>query len=327
MHATLRRAGLALALIACALPPAAQAQDGYPTRPIKLIVPIAPGSVTDVVLRAASPALGQQLGQPIVIDNRPGASGIVGAEACARAPADGYTLCAVYHATMSFNPFMFEKLPYDPTRDFTPINRLFYVTEGLVVPAALPVRTVAELRTYARAHPDAVNFGTLGAGSLQELLVAWLNREWGTRMVGVPYKGGGPIANAVTAGEIQLAQMGLGNFIGLIQSGQLRAIALAAGQRSPQLPDVPTAAESGLGGFPSRPWWGIAAPAGTPANVVARIHQAFTTVFLDPKMAEVMQSRYVESALDTPAEFTRFLEQDRRAAGMLVELARVPKQP
>ena len=327
MHSTIRRAGLVLALTACVLSPAVQAQDDYPTRPVKLIVPIAPGSVTDVVLRAATPALGQQLGQPIVVENRPGASGIDGAEACAKAPADGYTLCAVYHATMSFNPFMFEKLPYDPARDFTPINRLFYVTEGLVVPAALPVRSVAELRAYAKAHPDAVNFGTLGSGSLQELLVAWLNREWGTRMVGVPYKGGGPIANAVTAGEIQLAQMGLGNFIGLIQSGQLRAIAVAGAQRSPQLPDVPTMAESGLGGFPSRPWWGIAAPAGTPSSIVARIHRAFTAVFQDPKMVEVMQTRYVESALDTPEQFVRFLAQDRQAAGMLVELARVPKQP
>ena len=305
----------------------AHAQGAYPTRPIRLIVPIAAGSVTDVVLRSAAPGLAQRLGQPVVIDNRPGASGIVGAEACARAPADGYTLCAVYHSIMSFNPYMFDKLPYDPEKDFKPVNRLFFVTEGLVVPAALPVRSVAELRSYAQAHPDKVNVGTLGSGSLQELFVAWLNQEWRTRIVGVPYKGGGPIANAVTAGDIQVAQMGLGNFIGLIQSGQLRAIALSASKRSAQLPDVPTAAEAGLDGFPSRPWWGIAAPAGTPASVVTRVHRAFAETFDDPKMMEMLESRYVEKAVDTPDEFAGFLTQDRQAARVLVELARVPRQP
>ncbi len=298
----------------------------YPDRPIRIILPLAAGSVTDVVLRAASPALSEALGQTVVIDNRPGASGIVGAEACAKAQPDGYTLCAVYHAIMSFNPYMFDKLPYDPDKSFTPVNRLFYVIEGLVVPASLPVKSVADLRDYAQKNPSKVNFATMGPGSMQELMVAWINREWKTQIVDVPYKGGGPIANAVTAGEVQAAQMGLGNFIGLIKAGKLRAIGLAADTTSSDLPGVPTIAQAGLGGFPSRPWWGIAAPAGTPAAVVERLNRAFTTVFQTAAMREMMVSRYIEEAVDTPAEFTAFLKKDRQAAGMLVELAREPKR-
>lgn len=302
-----------------------RAQSEYPNKPIRIIVPIAAGSVTDVVLRAAAPQMSERLGQPIIIDNRPGASGIVGAEACAKAPPDGYTLCAVYHSIMSFNPFMFDKLSYDPDRDFAPISRLFFVTEGLVVPAALPVKSVAELKAYALANPKGVNLGTLGEGSLQELFAIWLNREWKTQIAGIPYKGGGPIANAVTAGEIQVGQMGLGNFIGLIQAGQLRAIAVSAAKRSPQLPQVPTMAEAGLGGFPSRTWWGLAAPAGTPAAVVNRLNAELRTVMRDPKFMELAEARYVEIAPDTPQEFAAFLKSDREAAGALVRMARDPK--
>ncbi len=299
----------------------ASAQTAYPSKPIRLLVPIAAGSVTDVVLRAAVPLLSQRLGQPVVIENRPGASGVVGAEACAKASPDGYTICAVYHSIMSFNPYTFDKLPYDPDKDFAPVGRLFFVTEGLVVPAAFPVNSVSELKAYALQHPNGVNLGTLGEGSLQELLVAWLNREWKTKIVGVPYKGGGPIANAVTSGEIQMAQMGLGNFIGLLQGGQLRAIAIAADKRSKLFPNVPTVQEAGLGGFPSRPWWGIAAPAGTAPPVVARLNAEFNAVFRDPKMLEMMEARYVEPALTSSPEFTSFLKTDRESAGVLVRLA------
>jgi tripartite-type tricarboxylate transporter receptor subunit TctC len=315
---------LAFAGVAC-LASAVHAEN-YPSKPIRLIVPIAAGSVTDVVLRAAVPALQQRLGQAVIIDNRPGASGIVGAEACTKAPADGYTICAVYHATMSFNPFTFDKLPYDPVTDFAPVGRLFFVTEAIVVPTALPVQNVADLKAYALKNPNGVNLGTLGEGSLQELFVAWLNSEWKTQIIGVPYKGGAPIANAVTAGEIQVGQMGLGNFIGLVQAGQLRAITVSTGQRSKQLPNVQTIGEAGLGGFPSRPWWGIAAPAATPVAIVAKLNAEFNAVFSDPKMVEFMEARYVEPAVDSPSEFADFLKSDREAAGALVRMAKGVKR-
>lgn len=316
--------GLVLAAALCAAGHAAAA-DVWPTRPIRLLLPIAAGSVTDVVLRAAAPLVSQQLGQQLVIDNRPGASGVVGADACAKAAPDGYTICAVYHSTMSYNPYMFDKLPYNPDTDFVPVGRLFFVTEALVVPAGLPVHSVAELKAYALQHPSGVNLGTLGEGSLQELFVTWLNDQWKTKITGVPYKGGGPIANAVTSGEIQVAQMGLGNFIGLVQAGQLRAIAISTAERSKQLPEVQTIAEAGLGGFPSRPWWGIAAPAGTPVEIVNKLNAAFKAALTDPRMVAVMDTRYVEPALDTPQQFVEFLKTDREAAGLLVRLSKAPK--
>ena len=303
----------------------AHAQSDYPNKPIRIIVPIAAGSVTDVVLRAVAPLMSERLGQPVIIDNRPGASGIVGAEACARAAPDGYTICAVYHSIMSFNPFMFDKLSYDPEKDFAPIGKLFFVIEGLVVPASLPVNSVAELKAYALSHPKGVNLGTLGEGSLQELFAIWLNREWKTQIAGIPYKGGGPIANAVTAGEIQVAQMGLGNFIGLIQAGQIRAIAVSAVKRSPHLPQVPTMAEAGLGGFPSRTWWGLAAPANTSPAIVTRLNAELRAAMREPKFMELAEARYVEIAPDTPQEFSSFLKADREAAGALVRMARDPK--
>lgn len=325
MHASLRWLPRCLAWLLALAAGTAAAQADYPSKPIRFIVPIAAGSVTDVVLRAAAQPLSARLGQPVLIDNRPGANGIVGAQACASAPADGYTLCAVYHALMSFNPHTNDKLPYDPQRDFLPVTNLYFVTEALVVPRSLPVNTVAELRTYAKANPAVLNFGTLGDGSVQELKVAWLNREWSVMIVGVPYKGGGPIATALMANEIQLAQMGVGNFLGAIQGGQVKALALAAARRSAQLPQVPTLVEAGLGGFRSRPWWGLALPAGTPNPVVARIHQEFLRVFNEPKFVEFLESRFVEPATGTPEAFAAFLREDRENAGILVRLAKQGK--
>lgn len=323
MRSTPSRIAAGLAVLALAAATSAGAQTGdWPSKPVRILVPIAAGSVTDVVLRAAAPLVSAQLGQQLVVENRPGASGVIGAEACARATADGYTICATYHAIMSFNPHTFEKLPYDPARDFVPVTNLYFVTEALVVPRSLAPNTVAELRSFAAANPAALNFGTLGEGSLQELMVAWLNREWNAKVQGVPYKGGGPIAAAVTAGEIQMAQMGLGNFLGPIRAGQVKALALSAARRSPQLPDVPTLAEAGLGGFASRPWWGIVVPAGTPAPIVARLNATFVSVFRDPKFVEFLEGRYVEPAPGTAAEFASFLEADRKAAGELVRLAK-----
>ena len=297
----------------------------YPAKPIRFIVPIAPGSVTDVVVRAAAQELAPRLGQPLVIDNRAGASGIIGAEACARAPADGYTICAVYHAIMSFNALTHDKLPYDAERDFAPVTNLYFVTEALVVPAALPVASVEELRSHARSNPRALNLGTLGEGSLQELFLAWLNREWQVAIQGIPYKGGGPIASAVTAGEIQMGLMGVGNFVGAIQSGRVKPLAVSSQRRAAALPNVPTMDEAGLAGFRSRPWWGLAAPAGTPPAAIERLNAEFVKLLREPKFLEFLEGRFVEPAPGTQQEFAAFLKADREVAASLVRLARQGK--
>ena len=169
----------------------------YPERPIRVIVPIAAGSVTDVIMRATASELAPRLGQPFVIENRGGASGIPGAQTCAQAAPDGYTLCLVYHNTLSINPLLFNQLPYDPERDFTLITNLYLLIEALFVNSSLNVNTAAELKAYAQAHPSTLNYGTLGPGSNPEMFLKWMNQTWNVNIVGIPYRGGGPIAQAL----------------------------------------------------------------------------------------------------------------------------------
>ncbi len=292
--------------------------EAYPQKPVRLIVPIAPGSVTDVIARAASRDLAPRLGQTLVVDNRAGATGIIGAELCARATPDGYTLCNIYTATTSINPHVFAKLPYDPVKDFKPVTNLYFVTGALVTSAALPVKSVAELMALATARPKTLSFGTIGAGSYPEMFLAWLNDRWKTSITAVPYKGGGPITVALLANEIQLTAVGLGNMVGPLQSGQLRALAVSGAKRTRLLGDVPTYAEAGLGAFNGHLWWGLAAPAATPDRIVSRLNNEFVRLFNEPAFADFLERNAVEAATGTPAEFGAFMRRDREAAATLI---------
>jgi tripartite-type tricarboxylate transporter receptor subunit TctC len=298
-----------------------QAQT-YPDRPIRLIVSIAAGSVTDVIMRTAAAELTPLLGgQPLVIENRGGASGIVAAQACAQAAPDGYTLCVIYHSTMSYNPLLFDHLPYDPDTDLVPVTRLFFLNEGLFVSSDLGVNTVAELKAMAQSKSDQLNYATLGDGSFPDLFLRWMNNQWGTKIVGVPYKGGGPAAQALAGNQVQLTRFGIGNFLGLVKAGKVRAIAVSADKRSPLLPDVPTLAEAGLGGYPGQGWWGLAAPKGIPPTLVNKINAIFVKVFSDPKFMEYLDQQAVVPATTTPAGFAAFLKEDRKAAEALIKIA------
>jgi len=297
----------------------------YPDKPIRVIVSIAAGSVTDVIVRAAAKDLEAKLGQPLVIENRGGAAGILAGQACAQSAGDGYTLCVIYHSTMSYNPVQFDKLPYDAEKDFVPVTRLFFLTEGLFVNADVPAKNVAELKALAQAKPAGLNFATLGNASFPDLFRVWLNNQWGTKIVGVPYKGGGPAAQALAANEVQLTRFGVGNFRGAMDAGKVRMIAIAADQRSKQFPDVPTLKEAGLD-YPGQGWWGLAAPKGTPAPVVEKVNAAFVAVFSDPKFAEFLDKQLVVPAATGPADFAKFLKEDRKAAEDLVRTANTPKQ-
>lgn len=298
----------------------AQAQT-YPDHPIRLIVSIAAGSVTDVIMRKTGAELQSRLGQPLVIENRGGASGIVAAQACAQAAPDGYTLCVIYHSTMSYNPLLFSKLPYDPDRDLVPVARLFFLNEGLFVSNELGVNSVAELKKLAQAKPDSLNYATLGDGSFPDLFLKWINNQWGTKIVGVPYKGGGPAAQALAANQVQLTRFGIGNFLGLIQGGKVKALAVSSAKRSPLLPDVPTLAEAGLGGYPGQGWWGLAAPKGTPPAIVNKINAEFVKLYKEPAFVDYLNHQAVVSAPTTPAEFAAFLKEDRKAAEVLIKIA------
>lgn len=249
---------------------AAQAQT-YPNKPIRMIVSIAAGSVTDVIMRAAAAELQTRLGQPLVIENIGGAAGILGGKACAQGAPDGHTVCIIYHSTMSFNPLLFTNLPYDPDKDFIPVARLFFLVEGVFVSSELGVNSIAELKTLAQLKPSGLNYATLGEGSYPDLFRNWMNNQWGTKIVGIPYRGGGPAAQAVAANQVQVTRFGVGNFLGVIQAGKVKALSVSSANRSPLLPDAPTFAEVGWGDYPGQGWWGIAVPKGTPPTAVTRL--------------------------------------------------------
>ncbi|MGN6572443.1 MAG: Bug family tripartite tricarboxylate transporter substrate binding protein [Pseudolabrys sp.] len=314
---------LSLLLVCCALPARAQ---NYPERPIRLIVSIAAGSVTDVIVRKAAAELQPKLGQPLIIENRGTASGIIAAQACAQAAPDGYTLCVLHHDAMSYNPLHFEKLPYDPERDFAPVTRLYFIGEGLFVSKAMGASSVAELKTMAQANPDKLNFATLGDGSFPDLFLRWLNNQWGTKIVGIPYAGGGPAAQAVAANQVQMTRFGIGNFLGLVRAGNVKALAVSLPKRSALLPDVPTFDEVGLKGYPGKGWWGLLAPKGTPAPVVAKLNDAFVKLFSEPAFVAYLEQQAVEPAPTTPAAFAAFMAEDRKAAASLVKLANTKRQ-
>lgn len=323
---SLARNLMAIAASLLVLAPPAQAQT-YPSKPIKLIVSIAAGSVTDVIMRAAAAELQPRLGQPVVVENIGGAAGILGGKACAQAAPDGHNVCIIYHSTMSFNPLLFSNLPYNPDTDFIPVGRLFFLVEGLFVSSALNVNSVAELKALAQSKPNALNYATLGEGSYPDLFRNWLNNQWGTKIVGIPYRGGGPAAQALAANNVQLTRFGVGNFIGLVQAGKVKALAVSSAKRSPVLPDVPTFAEVGWGNYPGQGWWGVAVPKGTPPQIVARLNAEFQKLFSEPKFTAFLDKQAVVPAATDQAGFIAFLKQDRKDAETLIKIANArPKE-
>src|SRR4029078_4183462 len=304
--------GLALALGAAT----AQAQQ-YPSKPIRVIVSIAAGSVTDVTSRAPASELQTRLGQPLVIENIGGAAGILGGKTCAQAQGDGYTICVIYHSTMSFNPLLFSTLPYKPDTDIVPVSRLFFLVEGLFAASAINVSTVAELKALAQSKPEGLNYATLGEGSYPDLFLKWMNNQWGTKIVALPYRGGGPAAQALAANDVQVTRFGVGNFIGVMEAGKVKALAVSAAKRSAVLPNVPTFAEIGWGDYPGQGWWGLAAPKGTPPEIVARLSDEFRKLFSDPKFMAFLEKQAVVPAATDAAEFAAFLKQDRKDAETL----------
>lgn len=287
------------------------AQAQWPTRPVRVIVPIAAGGVTDVIVRQAAQALGSRLGQPLVVDNRTGANGMIGAEACARAAPDGQTLCVLNTGVTSVNPVVYERHPFDPARAFVPVVNLYTLTGAVVVPAASAIRGVGDLRLAASSRARSISFGTIGAGSYPDMFVGWLNAYWKTDITGVPYAGGGPVAIALLSGEAQVSAAALGNFIGQIRAGQLRALAVSGNARSRLLPDVPTYAESGLGEFRGHLWWGLFAPAALDRALVGRLNHEFATLFREPGFVAFLETQAAEPSVGSQEAFAEFVRADR----------------
>ncbi|MEO5784375.1 MAG: tripartite tricarboxylate transporter substrate binding protein, partial [Casimicrobiaceae bacterium] len=261
---------------------AAQAQS-YPNRPVRLIVPFAPGGGTDILMRILAPKLSEALGQPIVIDNRPGASSIIGTELVAKAPADGYTLLAV-DTSYSVNPSLHAKLPYDSVKDLAPVIHLASAPVILVVHPSVPAKSVKELVALGKAKPGSLAYASGGNGASTHLAGELLKMVAGIDAVHVPYKGTGPAIADVVAGQVQMNFAGISSARQFVESGRLRAIAVTGDKRNPAMPDVPTFAESGYPGVDAGTNWGLFAPAGTPPEVVARLNTELNRVLQMPEV-------------------------------------------
>ena len=293
----------------------------FPSRPIRLIVPYPPGGLFDAIFRPLSQRLQETIGQPLLIDNRPGANSIIGMDLCARSTPDGYTLCATSNDSLSLNPFLYAKLPFDVERDFVPVTQILYTAQIIVANPSVPVSTIPELVAYAKANPGALNFSSFGLGSTAHLVLAWINNRAGVQITHVPYKGGGPAVAAVVAGEVQLNLMGIGTLLPHIKAGRVKPLAVTLSSRSTLLPDVPTLAEQGMD-FPLRSWVGVVAPAGTPTAITERIAAEIAKIVREPAFLEAYFARAgLEPIANTPAEFAAYLKQERPVAASLVKMS------
>ncbi|MBI2317653.1 MAG: tripartite tricarboxylate transporter substrate binding protein, partial [Betaproteobacteria bacterium] len=282
--------------------------------------PFSPGGLADVVLRALGAEMSKNVGQPILVENRSGASTMIGAEACARSVPDGQTFCMFAVDTTSITPFTLKKPPIDPIRDFEPITNMFFLTVGLVVNPSLGANTLAEFVATAKAKPGAWNYGS--TANNVRLFMDEFNRINGTDIRYIPFKGGADAVNALLGNHVQALYFGIGNLAGQLRSGKLKVIAVDGARRSPLAPDVPTLAEAGYRGVSLRAWFGFFSPAGTPRPIVARLHSeivkvAATQAFIDKHLTPLG----LEPVLDTPEEFARFLKSDVARGEQLVRQA------
>jgi tripartite-type tricarboxylate transporter receptor subunit TctC len=293
--------------------------DDYPNRPIKMIVPISVGSITDVASRLAAQELQARLGQPVVVINKPGAAMVLGGSECAKSDPDGYTLCIVSPDTMSFNPLTVPNLPYDPGT-FIPIIDMYHVVEGLMSPAEAHVNSIEELHTKAAAEPGKLNWGTLGERTTTDAFRQWLGEHWNTKFVAIPYKGGSEITGALLENTVDGAKIGVGNMVGPLKEGKIKVLALSGSHRWPNFPSVPTFDEAGLGDYPAGPiYWGVVVPAGTPAPIVTRLHDELLTIFQGEKFKDFAKQNFLEATAGSTADFVALLKQDRESAKVLVD--------
>ena len=301
--------GLAMCTVAAcfaAFAVGASAQ-AYPTKPIRVVVPFPAGGTTDVLARAAAQKLTETLGQPAVVDNRPGAGGNIGAELVAKSPPDGYTLLMGTVGTHAINPGLYPKLPYDHVKDFAPVILVAGVPNVLVINPALPVNSVQELIAYAKANPGALNFASSGNGTSIHLSAELFKTMAGVQMTHVPYKGSAPALQDLVGGQVQLMFDNLPSSLALIKGGKLKALAVTSATRAAALPDVPTLAESGLPGFEASSWFGLLAPAGTPAPVIAKLNGEIAKWLATPEAKEKLLAQGATAAGGTPEDFAQFI--------------------
>lgn len=308
---TMRRRHLlggAAAALATAFPALALAQGEWPQRPVRLVVPFPPGGGTDATSRLVADRLNLAMGWTMVIDNKPGAGGNIGAVAAARAPADGYTLFMGTVGTHAINAALYAKPGFDPIKDFSPLTRVANVPNLLVAHPSQPFKTVKEMIAYARANPGKLNYGSSGSGSSIHLSGELFRSMTGLDMVHVPYKGSAPAITDLLGNQIAIMFDNMPSAIQHVRSGKLRPIAVTTAKRSPELPDVPTVAEAGVPGYEATSWFGLWTQAKTPAAVQQRLYTAIAKVLKDPAVVKKINDQGGDVVIDTPAEFLAYIK-------------------
>ena len=301
-------------------PASSQAQSGYPARPVRMIVPASPGGPADIVARAIAPGLAEVLGQQVVIDNRAGAGGSIGAELAARAAPDGYTVMISHSGPLAIEPMLHAKPAYDPARDFAPISLVAASPYLLVVHPNLPAKTVKELIDLAKSRPGKLNYASGGPGTGIHMAGELFNVVAGTQITHVPYKGAGPGMTALLAGEVDMMFNGVSAALPQVRAGRLRALAVASAKRSALLPDLPAISESGLS-FDTAGWYGFVAPRGTPSSITTKLHADVVKALNAREMKERLAPMGIEPLGTTPAQFAAFLREELAKWGRVIKAA------
>ena len=312
------------AALAAALFATPASADDYPNRPIRVFTTSSAGGLSDIFMRVLNDALRERLGQPLIIENKPGGAGNIAARACQDATPDGYTICIINADTMIYNQFMFKSIPFDPEK-LTPIVNLFHLIQVLVVNSELGAKTVDELVAVSKAKPGTLNFLTASIPCV--VYMDSLKRDKGADWIRVPFRGGGEAVTAILGGTTPIGLIGLGNVTAQIKADKMNALALVNNIRTPLLPDVPTLADLGYKGAPSETWYGLFAPAGTPKPIIDKLNSEIVKVVSDPGFREkYIISRGLVPAIDTPEEFARDIKTGRAGAQQVVKESGLPPQ-
>jgi tripartite-type tricarboxylate transporter receptor subunit TctC len=302
---------IALALAALAIIAPAHAQAPFPNHTVTIVVPFPPGGGTDTGARIVAQKLGERWGQAVVIENKPGAAGMIGSELVSKAKPDGYTLLMGNVGTQSVNPSLYPKMSYNPDTAFAPVSMVAYLPLVMLVNPAMPMTTPKEVITAAKAKPGTLTYSSSGAGGSMQLAAAMFESMGGAPMLHVPYKGGGPAIQDLIAGHVNLSFATVLESIAFVQAGKLRALAVTSTTRSPALPNVPTMAESGLPGYEASSWIGLLAPAGTPQSVIDKIAADVREVVASPEVRDRLIAQGATPDADGPAKFKAVIDGDR----------------
>ena len=319
---TIRRVLILVAVAAWVSAPLVSQAQSWPSQPIRLVVPFPPGGTTDQIARHVQPHLQQALGTQVLVENRAGASASIGTAAVAKAAPDGYTFAVVFD-THGVNPSLIPNMPFDTLNDLAPIMLVGRSPMVFTTHPSTSYRTLGDVLAAARAKPDAVGYGTIASGSLAHLFVTMAGRQFGFSMAHVPYKGGGPLITDSVAGHVPVSIATVALFAPHIQSGKLRPLAVTSAKRFPNLPEVPTVSEVGLTGMEADSWWGVFAPAKTPAPIIARMNAEFANALRQPSVSEKLVGQGVVMSLSQPAELQKFVASEIERWGKVVRENRI----